>query len=245
MYEIDYPCVVLAGGLGTRMRSSAPNVPKSLIPVLGRPFIDWQLEWLAAQGVRDVILCIGHLGGDIRRHVGTGESFGVHATYVDEGDALKGTAGALRLAVDELGIATPFYVLYGDSLLDVSVADVNSRYQGARLPALMTVFRNERRWEESNTAFDGLTVTRYEKHPDAPPSDMVFVDYGLLVIDRRVIDEFVPAGAIADLADVLSQLSTSGRLAGFEASRRFFEIGSPQGLVALEEHLAAKPKRAQ
>lgn len=245
MFGTDYPFVVLAGGLGTRMQLSVPNVPKSLIPVLGRPFIEWQLEWIVAQGVRDVIFCIGHLGGSIRRHVGTGESFGVHATYVDEGDALRGTAGALRLAVNELGISTPFYVLYGDSLLDVSVADVTSTYQEVGLPALMTVFRNERRWEESNAVFDGRLVTRYEKRLASRPSKMVYVDYGLLIIDSPVIDEFVPAGEVADLADVLGRLSTSGRLAGFEASRRFFEIGSPQGLVALEEYLGTKRDRAQ
>jgi NDP-sugar pyrophosphorylase family protein len=227
------------------MQSTVPNVPKSLIPVLGRPFIERQLEWLVAQGVSDVILCIGHLGGDIRRHVGTGESFGIHVAYVDEGDTLKGTAGALRLAVDEIGIATPFYVLYGDSLLDVSVADVTSTYQAVGLPALMTVFRNERQWEESNAVFDGRCVTWYEKRIAAPPFDMVYVDYGFLIIDSHVIDEFVPAGDVADLADVLGELSTSGRLAGFEASRRFFEIGSSRGLVALEEHLANKRDRAQ
>jgi hypothetical protein len=104
----------------------------------------------------------------------------------------------------------------------------------------MTVFRNERRWEESNAVFDGRIVTRYEKLLAAPPPDMVYVDYGFLIIDSVVIDEFVPAGEVADLANVLGRLSSSGRLAGFEASRRFFEIGSPQGLVALAEYLATK-----
>jgi MurNAc alpha-1-phosphate uridylyltransferase len=245
LFETDFPCVILAGGLGTRMQSAVPNIPKSLIPVVGRPFIEWQLEWLVAQGVRDVIFCIGHQGGEIRRHVGTGASFGIRATYVDESDALKGTAGALRMAIDELKIATPFYVLYGDSLLDVSVADVTSAYLEVGLPALMTVFRNERRWEESNAVFNGRIVTRYEKLLAAPPSDMVYVDYGFLVIDGSVIYEFVPAGEVVDLADVLGRLSMSGRLAGFEASRRFFEIGSPAGLLALEEYLAMKREGAQ
>lgn len=233
----DYPCVVLAGGLGTRMQSTVPGVAKSLIPVRGRPFIDWQLDWLFNQGVREVVLCVGHLGGDIRRHVGTGTRFGVRTTYVDEGENLKGTAGALRLAVDELGMLTPFYVLYGDSMLDVSVDDVTSRYKELGQPALMTVFRNEGRWEESNAVFDGRMVTTYEKHPIAPTGEMVFVDYGLLIIDSQIVPEFVPANEVADLADVLKLLSKSGRLAGFEASQRFFEIGTPQGLLALEEYL--------
>ena len=245
MFEIDYPFVVLAGGLGTRMKSTIPDVPKSLISVRGRPFIEWQLEWLVEQGVRDVILCIGHRGGDIRRHVGTGESFGIRATYVDEGESLRGTAGALRLAVDETGISTPFYVLYGDALLDVSIQDVTSTYRREGLPALMTVFRNENRWEVSNAIFDGRHVTRYEKLVSAPPRDMVHVDYGLLILDSAVIDELVPTGEVVDLAGVLGQLSATARLAGFEASRRFYEIGSPQGLEALKTHLATNRDSAQ
>ena len=245
MFETDYPCVILAGGLGTRMQSSFSGIPKSLIPVLGRPFIEWQFEWLVTQGVRDVILCVGHLGDSIRRHVGTGESFGIQASYVHDGATLKGTAGALRHATDELGIATPFYLIYGDSFLDVSVADVTSTYQRTRLPALMTVFRNEGRWEESNVVFDGHIVTRYEKHLSDPPTEMAYVDYGFLIMDRPVIDEFVPAGEFFDLADVLGRLSTSGRLAGFEASRRFFEVGTPQGLVDLETFLASNRDNTQ
>jgi NDP-sugar pyrophosphorylase family protein len=245
LFEIDYPFVVLAGGLGTRMKSTVPDVPKSLIPVRGRPFVEWQLEWLVEQGVRDVIFCIGHRGGDIRRHVGTGASFGIRATYVDEGDSLRGTAGALRLVVDEEAISTPLYVLYGDSLLDVSIEDVTSTYREAGLPALMTVFRNEHRWEESNAVFDGRHVTRYEKLVSAPPPDMVYVDYGLLILDSAVINEFVPTGEVADLATVLGRLSTSGRLAGFEVAQRFYEIGSPLGLAALETYLASKRNRAQ
>jgi NDP-sugar pyrophosphorylase family protein len=221
------------------MQSLAPNLPKSLIPVLGRPFIEWQFEWLVAQGIRNVIVCIGHLGADIRRHVGNGESFDLRVTYVDEGDTLRGTAGAIRLAADELGLATPVYVLYGDSLLDVSIADVTSRYLEVGLPALMTVFRNDRQWEESNAVFDGRLVTTYEKHSAQRLPDMFYVDYGLLMVNSGVIDDLVPAGEFADLADVMNRLSTSGLLAGFEASRRFFEIGSPEGLNSLEEHLTA------
>jgi NDP-sugar pyrophosphorylase family protein len=120
----------------------------------------------------------------------------------------------------------------------VSVEEVTSAYRESGLATLMTVFRNEGRWEKSNAVFDGRIVTRYEKHSPAPPPEMVFVDYGLLVLDPLVLKEFVTAGEVVDLADVLRQLSTSGRLAGFEASQRFFEIGTPEGLHALERHLA-------
>lgn len=224
------------------MQSTAPDVPKSLIPILGRPFIELQLEWLAAQGVREIVLCIGHLGAHIREHVGTGASFGVAVTYVDESEELRGTAGALRTAVDELQITRPFYVLYGDSMLDVSITDVTWAYRVAGLPALMTVFRNHNQWEISNAIFDGKVVTRYEKNLPDPPTEMTFVDYGLLVLDPSVIIEGVSVGEVADLSNLLSKLSTSAKLAGFEAPRRFFEIGSPSGLAELEEHLTSEER---
>ena len=99
--------------------------------------------------------------------------------------------------------------------------------------------------EESNAVFDGRHVTRYERLVSAPPPDMVYVDYGLLILDSAVINEFVPTGEVADLATVLGRLSTSGRLAGFEVAQRFYEIGSPLGLAALETYLASKRNRAQ
>src|SRR6266516_4239352 len=95
------PCVVLSGGLGTRIRPLTANVPKSLVPVLGRPFAELQLEWLASQEVTDVIYSIGYRGSMVRAALGDGRRFGVTLTYVDEGNELLGSAGALRLALDQ------------------------------------------------------------------------------------------------------------------------------------------------
>ncbi len=107
------PCVVLAGGLGTRMRPMTERIPKSLIPVLGRPFAEIQLEWLAAKGVDHVIYCVGYRGGMVESKLGDGERFGLRIVYVDEGDDLRGTAGALRLALDERVLPEAFFVLNG------------------------------------------------------------------------------------------------------------------------------------
>src|SRR5258706_4121621 len=91
-------CVILAGGLGTRMRPLTETCPKTLLPVCGRPFAYHQLNWLAAQNVDEVIYCIGHQGEMIRQFWES-ESAPVRSIrYVDEGEALRGTGGALRLA---------------------------------------------------------------------------------------------------------------------------------------------------
>jgi NDP-sugar pyrophosphorylase family protein len=233
-------CVILAGGLGTRMHSSVPDTAKSMILVGGKPFIGWQLEWLAAQGVGDVVLSIGYKGDQIRSYVADGHRFNVRVRYVDEGDHLLGTAGALRAALDADALDDRFFVLYGDSYLDVSLADVETHYGQQDHEALMTVYRNENVGEVSNVVFDGTLVTRYEKNCPQPPSDMTFVDYGLLVLSRSLVGNRVASGIEEDLANLLATLSDDGDLAGLEVTTRFFEIGSPKGLDELERVLRSR-----
>ena len=107
-------CVILAGGLGTRMRPLTDTIPKALVPVLGVPFVDWQLAHLAAQGIDRVVLSVGYRGEMLREHLGDGYRFGVQVTWVDEGCELRGTGGALRLALDEGLLEDDFFVLYGE-----------------------------------------------------------------------------------------------------------------------------------
>ena len=133
-----------------------------------------------------------------------------------------------------------FFVLYGDSFLDISLLDVWSYFAQQERDALMTVYRNDNVGEVSNVVFDGSLVTRYAKNCAQPPNDMVFVDYGLLVLSRSLIEEYVASDVESDLSPLLETLSAEGKLAGYESTVRFFEIGSPQGLDALETELRAR-----
>src|ERR1044072_1653700 len=93
-------CVILAGGLGTRIRARSGDLPKSLIPVRGKPFLFYQREWLARQNVGGVVLSVGYRGEAIADAVGDGSRFGLSVAYCDEGGTLRGTGGALRLAAE-------------------------------------------------------------------------------------------------------------------------------------------------
>ena len=232
-------CVILAGGLGTRMWPEARTIPKTLLPIAGTPFAAWQLSWLAGSGIASVVYCVGYLGQMIRDHVGDGASWGVSVRYVDEGDHLRGTAGALRLAYDKKALEQDFLVLYGDSWLQIDPARVLRAARERREPALMTVFRNDGRWDGSNVVLDGTRIARYTKGLTPPPPEMRWIDYGLLAFRRAVIGERVPAGTPADLAPVCSKLADDGLLAGFEVSQRFYEIGSIAGRDELEALLTA------
>jgi NDP-sugar pyrophosphorylase family protein len=226
-------CVILAGGLGTRMRPLTDTCPKTLLPVRGRPFAHHQLHWLAAQGVSEVVYCIGHRGDLIRRYWAMEPCPVRSIRWVDEGERLRGTGGALRLAFEHSVLDESFLVIYGDSFLPVRFAPVWQAFEASHLPALMTVLRNEGRWDSSNAVYKDGRVVLYGKN-QAP--GMSYIDYGLLAFTRQLF-----AGAsseVFDLAALLHQLSVDGQLAGYEVTERFYEVGSAAGLLELDRYLA-------
>lgn len=232
-------CLILAGGLGTRMKPTTGRLPKALIPVRGRPFAEWQLEWLKRQGVGRVVFAVGHQGAQIRDVLGDGRRFGLKISYSDEGGRLMGTAGAIRLAVGRGLLDERFLVLYGDSYLTVDVRTVWEAATRLGTP-LMTVFKNDGRWDASNATFADGRVVRFEKGlADPAATGLQYIDYGLAVLSRDVIEAEVPPGQPYDLAAVYGRLAAAGRLRGFEVPTRFYEVGSPEGLAELEAHLAA------
>ncbi|HVD00465.1 MAG TPA: sugar phosphate nucleotidyltransferase [Candidatus Dormibacteraeota bacterium] len=231
---------ILAGGLGTRLGPMTERLPKSLVEVAGRPFIDWQLDLLASQGVKRVTVCAGHLAGSLRSHLGGGSRSGLELVWVDEGESRLGTAGALRLALDRGALDKAFFVLFGDSYLEAPMAPVELAWRRSGLPALMTVYRNQDRLAPSNAIYSGARITAYDKaRPMNLRAAMEWIDYGLSILTAEELRRRV-AGGSADLAAVMRELSRGGQLAGFEVAERFYEVGSREGIAELEGHLASR-----
>ena len=229
------PVAILAGGLATRLRPITKTIPKALVPVAGRPFILWQLEYLRDQGVSRVVLCTGYRSTQIEQIVGDGSQFGVAVEYSDDGTTLLGTGGALGQALPLLG--PEFFVLYGDSFLPVSFSTIEQAYYDSDLPGLMTVYRNEGEWDTSNVAFKDGSVLEYNKAK--PRHAMAYIDYGLGVLSKGVVEHYCQE-IVFDLAMVYAALANAGQLAGFEVFERFYEIGSPDGLAETEDFLGSK-----
>jgi NDP-sugar pyrophosphorylase family protein len=233
-------CVILAGGMGTRIRERSGDMPKALVPVLGKPFIFYQLAWLASQAVTQVVLSIGYHGSMIQSAVGNGSRFGLSVAYADEGDALRGTGGALRFIAD-LGLLEPgFFVLYGDSFLPIDLAPMWLVSEKGRA-CTMAILHNRGRWDKSNVVFKDGKLVLYDKlASDQDAADMEYIDYGISVLTRDVILGEIHSDEVADLAKLLNGLSIQGRLKGHEVFERFYEIGSPQGLDDFEAYIRAK-----
>jgi NDP-sugar pyrophosphorylase family protein len=232
----DFQLVILAGGLGTRTGAMASGGPKALLPVAGKPFAEHQLSLLAARGARRVLYSIGYGGGQLRSFVDDGSRWGLEVSYVDEGEDLRGTAGALRFALDDGALDERFAVLYGDSYLPIDLVPFWTAFERTEAPALMTVLRNEDRWDRSNVVYRDGRVTRYDKGAQDYPN-VVWIDYGLSALERHVVEERVPSGERADLAELFAELARERLLAGLEVEGRFYEVGSPSGIADLERFL--------
>ena len=237
------PVVILAGGLATRLRPITEKIPKALVEVAGRPFLEHQIELLKRNAIKDVILCVGYLGEMIEQRYGDGKTLGVRLGYSYDGPKLLGTGGAIKKSLPLLPDA--FFVLYGDSYLPVDYQAVAAAFQEAGEPALMTVFANADAWDTSNVWFDDGRMRLYSKRERLP--EMRYIDYGLMICTKQIFDGS-PDGVPFDLADTLEDLSRRGQLAGYEVNQRFYEIGSPAGFAELNRVLLARkshePKRS-
>jgi NDP-sugar pyrophosphorylase family protein len=231
--------LILAGGRGTRLGELGAARPKALMRVAGEPFVHHQLTWLREQGVTRVVFSIGYLGQQIRDEVGDGTKWGLDATFVDEGDELRGTGGAVRFALDQGALASRFLLLYGDSYLQVDLGDLWRWHHSRGAVATMAVYRNDGRYDRSNVCFEGGQLVRYDKNPSPEwASRMAFIDYGVSVFERSVIEEEPAREDPWDLAELQHRLSTKGRLNGYEVAGRFYEIGTPAGLAELDDLLS-------
>jgi NDP-sugar pyrophosphorylase family protein len=229
--------LILAGGLGTRMRPVTHTIPKALIPVNGRPFAFHQLELLKQHGIIRATFSIGFKGEQIEQAVGDGRAFGLRVDYVDEGPELVGTGGAVRLAYDRGALEEVFFVLYGDSYLPIDYQAPWSAFAQSEAPALMTVFRNQGQFDRSNARFAQGKVF-YDKQAAAQgQSGFDYIDYGLSILRRQTV-QAIPAGTKTDLAQLFHSLSLQDQLMGYEVKERFYEAGSPEGLLALEQFVS-------
>lgn len=229
------PVVILAGGMATRLRPLTEKIPKALVEVNGEPFLAHQFRLLHANGVRRVVMSVAYRGEMIQDFAGDGGPFGLHVDYSFDGPVYLGTAGAIRKAIHLLGDA--FFVLYGDSYLTCDFAAVEGRFLDSGLQSLMTVFRNEGRFDASNVEFAAGRILAYDKKNRTPA--MHYIDYGLGAFRREAFGE-IPADAPSDLAALYARLLAREQLAAYEVSERFYEIGTPEGLSETAAFLAGK-----
>ena len=226
--------VILAGGLGTRLRPVTTQIPKPMVPVAGVPYLEHQLRLLATQGFSDVVLLTGYLGEQISDYFQTGSSLGLRLRYVRE-PAPMGTGGALRDARSLLD--DEFLVVYGDSYLPIEYATVGQLLRSASADGVLVLYHDARGETDvpGNVAIDDRGfVTRYDKSAKHD-SDLRYVEAGVLALRRSVVDLMPPAGVVSLEQQIFPRLIERRSLVGLPTTQRFYDIGTPDRLRAIEQ----------
>jgi NDP-sugar pyrophosphorylase family protein len=227
--------VILAGGEAKRLRPVTESVPKALVKIEGKPFVDWQLELLAKNKFSRVIFCTSYKSDMIQNYVGNGSKYGLEISFVEDGKERLGTGGAIRNAIPHLD--QEFIVMYGDSFLDINFQQVSHGFDHCSKPAMMTIYKNDGKYDNSNVKLNNRGDIFYNK--ENPDASFKYIDYGLIFFKREVFEETV-IGKTFDLSEMLHKLSKQFRIAGFEVQSRFYEVGSFSGIIELETYLRKK-----
>jgi D-glycero-alpha-D-manno-heptose 1-phosphate guanylyltransferase len=221
---------ILAGGLGTRLRSVIADRPKVLAEVQRRPFLEYLLDQLSATKLRDVVLCTGHMGEQIRKKLG--ETYGPLRLFYSQEPSPLGTGGALRFALPML-TSDPVLVMNGDSFCS---ADLRSFWrwhgaQGAKVSLLLTYQPDTQRYGRVHLQPDGRILRFSEKDAQNGPG---WMNGGIYLIQRSLL-QAIPEGRAISLERNLFPSWVDRGLYGYCNGDRFLDIGIPEAYDAADQ----------
>jgi D-glycero-alpha-D-manno-heptose 1-phosphate guanylyltransferase len=236
--------LILAGGLGKRLRSAYSSGPKALAPVGTRPFLDYLLYWLRGEGVQEVILCVGYKRSSIQRHVGTGHKWGLRVRYSIE-RKLLGTAGALKKAGVMLGSNRAF-VINGDTFLDVNLGEMIAYHRDRKAWATLAVAKvaDARRFGTLRLDSRGRVTSFVEKSAsdtdEALACSRLQINGGVYLFEKKLLGRIPARRQVSLENEVFPLLLQKKRLFGFVTDGFFLDIGVPDDFRRAQSEL---PKR--
>ena len=225
-----FPVIILAGGKATRLGKIAKNTPKSLIKINNHPFLYHQLIYLEKQGIKEVIICAGHLGFKIKKFIEK-KKINLKINYFNDGKKLLGTGGAIKKILPF--VKNNFFVMYGDSYLPINFRNVQKLYINSKKLGLITIYKNKIKLDKSNIILKSGNIYYYNFKPI---KGMHYIDYGLNILNKRVFKYFNLKKKF-DLAEVLNLISKKNLLTFMLVKKRFYEIGSLHGIKDTEDFL--------
>jgi len=240
MAENTMQAVILAGGLGTRMRPITETIPKPMITVAGKPFLQHQLELLSGAGIERALLLVAYLGQQIREYFADGAKFGCHIAYSFEPSPL-GTGGALKNA--EAQLRDRFVLVNGDTYLAINYRALVSEFALANCSALIVAYKKPAEVSQDSPAsilpnnlgvnLYGL-VTAYRKRN---PEGLSHIDAGVIVLKKEILAGLRAGQQCSLEEEIYPSLIARGEMRAWVTREPFYDMGSPTGLAALEEKL--------
>ena len=223
--------VILLGGLGTRIRKLYPDIPKALVPVGGKPFLHWQIEWLAANGIMDIHLAAGHMASSIEAWTESHPFANINVTISVEPEPL-GTAGGLKF-VERFVRTDPFLTLNGDTLLpQLNFHGLELEHRKAGSTVTMAITRSGRAQRFGTVEFDcsGQLTAFHEKVAE----DSGWINGGVYVMGRKILELIEPNRLLSLERDIFSGLANKHQIHTFRCNPPLLDMGTPEGLKAMD-----------
>lgn len=224
--------VILAGGEGTRLRPLTHTVPKPMVKVHGKPFLEYQLGLVKSFGLTNMLILASYLGRQIEDYFGDGSQFGMSIEYSYENTPM-GTGGALKNAEEMLDGS--FVLLNGDTLLPIDYGKLVRRFIKCDKTGLIVAYNNAERIARNNLRIgDGDAILSYNKHGDG---ETTHLDGGAIVFKKKVLELIAPGRACSLEEEIFAKLIEMQELIAFRTNQRFYDMGSFQGLKKIEQVL--------
>ncbi len=226
--------IVLAGGKGTRLKSVTGDVPKPLVPIQGRPFLEHQLEYWMKQGIRRAVLALGYRAELFEQHFGP--RFGeLELAYSVEREPL-GTGGALAMAAAELRADGCFAVCNGDTFIDLDLGEMARMHERAGAVMSMALAGVAQNTRYGEVELDGGRVVGFREKSGS--AGRAYVNAGFYLIERSAFSGLSERGAFSWETAVMPRLVRENIVQGFTGVRRFLDIGIPEDFARAGEFLA-------
>lgn len=229
--------ILLAGGLGTRLRSVVSDRPKPMALIEGKPFMEYVTRELVRHGVTDIVFAVGYKGTMVEEHFGDGAAFGFHADYAYE-ETLLGTAGAIKNA-GRFITEDRFYVLNGDTFYQIDYTRLLRQQDSQNLDMALVLRRvpDVSRYGQAVLDRDGFLIGFNEKTEDAGEGT---INGGIYLMKQRLLDE-IPEGKVSLENDMIPRwLSEGRRLGGFVNDGYFIDIGIPEAYFQFQKDVKNK-----
>jgi NDP-sugar pyrophosphorylase family protein len=224
---IKYDVIILSGGKGLRVSKLTKKTPKCLIDINGKPFLYHQLKYLQKYRIKNVILSVGYLSNKINAYVDKEIDF-LNIKIVNDGNKLLGTGGAIMKSLDLL--KEKFFVIYGDSYLNFNLNKLKSKSKFSS----MAIFKNDNKYDLSNVDIKKSRFIFYNK--TKTKNDCNYIDYGVSYLNKSIFKNEKRYKKF-DLSLTLNKASKKNQLKGLIVKKRFYEIGSYDGIKQLKNFL--------
>lgn len=217
--------VILAGGEGIKLRPLTYELPKALIPIHGKPLVEYTIELLKKSDIRNIIFCTGHLGNKIKDYFGNGKKWGVRITYSHEKNRV-GTAGALKLASSY--IDNRFLAVHGDILAQINLLDLQQFHTQQNVIATMVLITTTNTQTHGNVRLQGSRILEYQEKPAKSKTFSYLINCGIYVFEPSIFS-YIPKNGVHFLEkDIFPKLAKDKELAGFAFAGVWFDITTPK-----------------